>query len=282
MQPMYKFVGTLEAVQFLLKGSVKFTPIAELNDPSELVPNVITEAVLASLHHLRQRGYSEQDLIHLRRQERLLQRLAPRFHAISAPRTVEIANAIIRSRFYDNAPLLEDRLRALAREMSDKVGLLCLSLRSNSLPMGAHYANNAAGFAVQFRDLDSVFSGDESGVLFQPIAVRYEREKSGVTFGPQSHQSLFFAKFQDWEYEQEIRIVLPLDACRRESLPGRTLYLYDIPRHCVARVILGWNTAPKAVGTLRRQISTLNPDVEIHQARFVRGSIELSDITPSN
>ena len=84
---LYKFVPESNVVSFLLRGIVKFTPIRELNDPSELVPTVNIDAVRESLAQLRQRGYTDDDLIHLRRQGALLQRLAPSRQAVQMPRT---------------------------------------------------------------------------------------------------------------------------------------------------------------------------------------------------
>jgi hypothetical protein len=110
------------------------------------------------------------------------------------------------------------------------------------------------------------------------IAVRYERERFGVTFDPQSHEALFFSKFQDWSYEQEVRIVMPLNGCRRELVNGKPLYVYDLPTSCIARVILGWNMVPGKPEIVRSHVRKTNPAVEIVQARFVQGRVELASI----
>jgi hypothetical protein len=82
MASYFKFIADPNAVQFILKGSVKFTPIPELNDPSELTPNVILREVLKSLARLRKDGYTANDMLNLCRQENLLQRLAPQSQII--------------------------------------------------------------------------------------------------------------------------------------------------------------------------------------------------------
>lgn len=274
---LYKFIADPTALRFLLKGAVRITPISELNDPSELSPSLSVGAVQASLARLRRDGYSERDLIHLRRQEHVLRHLAPRFLVVQVPRSPDDATRIIRSHFYDSVATLERLLNDAAREISSKVGLFCLSLRYDSLPMWAHYARNAAGLVIEFRDLEKVFSGDETGVLWQPVAVRYARERSGMTFEPQSHESLFFEKFQDWSYEQEVRVVVPLADCRLESLGSKSVYLYDIPSERIARVILGWNMSAEDVDGSRKLVSELNPAVGVLHARFVRGRVELED-----
>jgi Protein of unknown function (DUF2971) len=270
---LYKFIANPDDVQYILAGEIKFTPIRELNDPSELQPNVIPEDVRESLSRLRNDGYSDDDISDLHQQEQLLQRLAPSFLAIGAPATKEQATAIIRSSFYDNLPALERILARTAEEISLKIGVLCLTRRNDSLPMWAHYAAGATGLVVEFRNLDDVFRGDETGVLSQPTAVRYEREQLGISFDPRSHRSLFFSKFPDWSYEEEVRVVLPLSDCRQTKNSASRLHIYDVPKEHVARVILGWRAAPSIVDKVTAFVRSINPDVEVVQMQMRKGRL---------
>ena len=82
-------------------------------------------------------------------------------------------------------PLLFERLLSkLYRDIASNVGLFCLSRRFDSLPMWAHYAVNATGFAVEFTDLESEFT-----VMLQAFyanrEVTYAQEIEGVTFDPE-------------------------------------------------------------------------------------------------
>ena len=133
MGSLYKFVADARAVPFLLRGLIKLTPPAELNDPSELTSNVIRDEVLKSRDRLRRDGYSEEDLINLRCQERLFQQLAPQFQVVTVPATPEQATALIWSSFYDKTSTLERLLNATVLEMSTKVGIFCVSRRYDSL-----------------------------------------------------------------------------------------------------------------------------------------------------
>jgi hypothetical protein len=277
MPTLYKFIGKSDDVRFLLQGCVKFTSIPELNDPSELLPNVVPQDVRASLQRLRQKGYSDEDMVHLRHQEKLLQRLAPRSLAIPAPKTKEAATRIIRSAFYDDLPLLQHRLEETAETISSKVGIFCLTKRNDSLPMWAHYAQNATGLVVGFRELCDIFRGDDTGILYRPISVRYERERLGVTFDPRTHESLFFAKFQDWSYEQEVRVVLPLADCRQAMNGGRQLHLFDIAPRQIAQVILGWRMTALDVDNVTSLVRCINPSVEVIQARIEKGQARPGD-----
>ena len=275
MPPLYKYISDPAAVRFLVQGTAKFTPIPQLNDPSELLPSVIPDEVLRSLTYLREHGYSDDDMVHLRKEENLLRRLAPLYKAIDTPVSKEMATAIIRSPFYDSTPLLYQLLNGVAQEMSSKVGLFCLTERYDSLPMWAHYAANATGAVLEFQHLEDAFPGDDTGVLYEPIAVRYERERLGVTFDPRSHESIFFSKFQDWSYEQEVRVVLPLADCRQERLGDKLFYLFDIPPTCIARVILGWNMAPPVAEMVRASVRDLNSDVNVIQASLRLGRVHV-------
>ena len=55
---LFKFVGSQSAVRAMARGSLKFTPVFELNDPSELVPMMNRDSVAISLAVLRQHGYT--------------------------------------------------------------------------------------------------------------------------------------------------------------------------------------------------------------------------------
>ena len=161
--------------------------------------------------------------------------------------------------------------------IASRVGIFCLSKRFDSLPMWAHYANNAAGLAIEFADLDSSFEGDATGVLREPREVVYESEIEGVTFDPRSHESLFFSKYSDWSYEQEVRVVLPLSECRVMATGSSSLYLFDVPRTCVRRVILGWNVQPTMANAVRAAVAVANPRVAVVHAQFRRGRVTLAE-----
>ena len=103
----------------------------------------------------------------------------------------------------------------------------------------------------------------------------YERELHGVTFDPRSHESIFFSKFQDWGYEKEIRVVLPLSKCQIHSNGSKPLYLYELPRSCVRQIIIGWHADPKTIRIIETYVRELGHEVEIVLARIARGRVEL-------
>lgn len=143
--------------------------------------------------------------------------------------------------------------------------------------MWAHYAANARGLAIEFKNLEQVFTGDDTGVLRQITPVTYQRESFGVTFDPQSHRSLFFAKFEDWRYEQEVRVVLPLCECKEHTMAAVQLYTYQIPKSCISRVLLGWNMSNKNKDAVNWQVQKDNPTVTVSHARFSKERVSIVD-----
>ena len=276
MGPLYKFIGDPPDAEFILKGSLKFTPIPELNDPSELLPRVVRTDIGTSLLRFQREGYGDDDLQYLRQQGNLLRKFIPLFKLVPLPQTKEDANNILKlgGQF---AGMLYESLVALleeaAQEISSKVGLLCLTRRCDSLPMWAYYAKNASGVAVEFHGLDEAFSGDETGVLKQPVAVRYERGTVGVTFDPRSHETLFFSKFDDWRHEQEIRVIMPLEDCHRISIGERNLHVFEVPRKHVSRVIIGWRATADHCSEVIELVKSNNPNVRVVKARVENGQV---------
>ncbi|WP_444914525.1 DUF2971 domain-containing protein [Microbulbifer sp. TRSA007] len=271
----YKYISDWRALPYLLKGSIKFTPISELNDPSELTSNIIREDVMASLDRLRERGYSDEDLHCLQQQGVLLSKLSPGSQAVPTPKTKEQATQLIRSSFYERVDLLETLLENTTNEISSKVGIFCVSKRFDSLPMWAHYANNANGLVVEFKNLDSIFTGDDTGILNQLVDVKYEREFYGVTFDPRSHEALFFYKFSDWSYEKEVRVVLPLASCSSSKFENHTIYTMNIPVTCISRVFLGWNMKGSEIDKARDVVNTNESKISLSSTKFNKGKITI-------
>lgn len=160
--------------------------------------------------------------------------------------------------------------------IADKIGLFCASTHYNSLPMRAHYAQNASGLVIEFKELDKIFSSNETGILNRLISVEYEKENHHLTFDPKSYESLFSSKFKDWSYEREVRVLLPLSECHTSQIGSNSIWLYDIPITCVNRIILGWKMNSDHVSKIKKYAKLKNSTIEIVKAEFIHGSIQLS------
>jgi hypothetical protein len=138
MRTLYKFVSSQAAVRAIARGSLKFTKIAELNDPSELVPHMNREAVRASLVAVRRTGYTPAQFEWLGCQEALLRLLSPETHVLSRPSTIELANRTLAWAVYDDLDFMEEQLLRTISLIRSRVGVLSLTERFDSLPMWAH------------------------------------------------------------------------------------------------------------------------------------------------
>jgi hypothetical protein len=144
------------------------------------------------------------------------------------------------------------------------------------LPLWAHYADMAKGFAVEYRDLRLEFPGDDTGVLNELVPIRYSRDRLGVTFDTKSHESIFFSKFQDWSYEREIRVVVPLMDCQQIEVDGCEIYCRYLPAKHVARIICGWKMPDCKRQTIVDEVLRTNPDVEVCTTKIVEGEVKIN------
>ncbi len=291
---LYKYIDDPDCVQSILNGELKFSPIADLNDPSELTPVMVKEEVEKSRERILKVGYTDEDILNIYKQANLLKRLAPEFPVLSAPITKEKANEMIRSSKNGDTALLRSILDGVVEASRETVGIFCLSRRKDCLPMWAHYAKNASGLLVKFRNLDKIFTGDDTGILHKPLRVDYDRDNSsGVTFETNSHKTIFFSKFPDWKYEEEVRVVIPLKECRavkkflkkekycKEREKDKQLYLYEIPKTHIYSIIYGWNMSSEKKKKIYAHIQKINSNVKVTEARIVSGRIRIHDYPPA-
>jgi hypothetical protein len=134
---LFKFVVSKSAVLSMARGSLKFTPLDELNDPSELTPVVERAAVRSSLELLRTNGLTQDQHDWLGRQGATLDLLAPQEKVLNAPKTLAAANRMLSISTYDNLDYMERKLFASIESIRARVGILSLSERYDSLPMWA-------------------------------------------------------------------------------------------------------------------------------------------------
>lgn len=271
---LYKFVSSRDAVVNLAAGRLKFSPIAELNDPSELLPTFRERAFFDSLKAIRKTGFSEDQFRWLGHQDATLRKLAPNMQAVLLPPNRQAADELIRSAaVYENAEYMKRTFARAVELIRGSVGILCLTERYGSLPMWAHYASMAKGFVVRFDGLETCFSGDETGSLNALKAVRYVDAFEGMTYDPSSQDSLFFSKHSDWAYEREWRVVRALADCTS----SRSLYLYEIdPRH-VTEIICGWNVPKDDIDAL---LAVLPARIALTGALIGDGQVTLQPIRP--
>lgn len=272
---LYKYISNPLALKSIVSGNIKFSTLSSLNDPTELLAKIIESDLTKSLHRLRKDGYTADDIIDLKKQEELFKILSPKTMVIPAPKSIDSANQIIRSSVYDNINYLRTAFEKTIEIMSERCGIFCVSSRYNSLPMWAHYADNAKGFVIEFDGLDKFFSGDETGILNKLDNVNYKLKRSGVTFESGSYKSLFFEKDKDWEYEHEKRVITNLSSCNELDIGSETIYIKTIPKENISKVIFGWKREQNEVKILSNEINSINKNLEFSIANVSDGIINI-------
>lgn len=168
-------------------ASIWFSPPSQLNDPYECRPwfsfNGTSNDVVEALARI------------LRKNNQLL--------------TVDNAKALAVSIVLEgrhNDPATWERLRNDVIAMLGRhIGLFCMTEQSDSILMWSHYAQNHAGYCLEFEATDA------TPVFGEAQKVTYSNDYPRVDFftTPPEDQvdRIFLTKFADWGYEHEWRIV---------------------------------------------------------------------------
>ncbi|MBE4602019.1 DUF2971 domain-containing protein [Vibrio navarrensis] len=133
------------------------------------------------------------------------------------------------------------------------VGVLCFASKNDNLLMWAHYANNHSGICIEFDRSAEFFNGQykdatefmgkKSKDHYQNIGVirhveyQIERptylEPSELEYDTES----WFIKSPEWKYEEEQRLLLPLELA--EKIPGLNIPFYAVEPRIIKSITLG-------------------------------------------
>ena len=139
------------------------------------------------------------------------------------------------------------------------VGVLCFASIEDNLLMWAHYANNHAGICIEFDRNADFFNGkyknatklfdktigDHYNNIGELRKVDYELERptyiepSELEYDTES----WFVKSPEWKYEEEERLLLPLDLAQK--IPGMDVPFYSVDPKIIKSIILGCQMAVK-------------------------------------
>lgn len=301
----YKFVkddAEHKVVKSFCQGKLKFSRIPDLNDSSEEFVTTNLQEYRLTLKKILNNEYATEngniqrqaDIDTLKKHIKLVNKIYPSLALEEnviirlLERLPELAqgkgllNILQRGVVLPNGlnfemmfNLLTNLLKELHQSILSKVGIFCVSECVDFIPMWAHYADNAQGFAVEFKDLDNYFNGDngETDVFHVLKPVEYSGGcRPAVPLEPSNLDEIFFSKLDHWEYEREYRVVELLSSCKIDCKGN---YLYEMQRQCVSRIIVGW----KCTDDRFEEIKKVCGDIEVTRARLNNyGNIELDGL----
>ena len=128
-------------------------------------------------------------------------------------------------------------------DISECLGVLCLSRKETSILMWGHYCDSHRGMVIGFDDSNEMFkraSGlrpvnyEEKRVEFDMTAARSSEETRAL------NERIIFTKNREWSYEEEVRQVFHLRDLRKDKLcNGKDGYFCPIPPEAIVCVYLG-------------------------------------------
>jgi hypothetical protein len=177
--------------------------------------------------------------------------------------------------------------RVVQKAISEHLGIVCFTDRPDSLLMWSHYAEGHRGFVYGFDPRHPFFQPEEgSDRLFRKVA--YSRRRPRVVlsdarapsdvFSERVAHEFLFTKSEEWAYESEWRLVLPVDP--DESVDGEPHV--RLPEGLLTTIVVGSRASEED----RARVAELTADeffrdVEVLQAS-VSGEEFRIDLAPLN
>ncbi|WP_310441530.1 DUF2971 domain-containing protein [Sulfurimonas sp.] len=134
----------------------------------------------------------------------------------------------------------------LVSNLSNGIGILCLSAKKDNLLMWAHYAEEHRGIVIEFDQEHEFFykpkSSKKIGLLFGLEEVNYVDTRPSIESEEWLNKETFFTKGKHWYYEEEYRMVLLLDESNNQNK-----YNIKFPNQLLKSVYIGVRTSKESI-----------------------------------
>jgi len=259
-EKLYKYIPS-SRVDILQNLTMRFTQPSALNDPFEfnlLFSEVLsTEQLQEYYERVDKHELSMEVISSLPDEQKALLALLPSEQVLQV--LEQFTSMIFNSeKIYDIhrehiAPLTPKLKKGIYEGLNKTIGILSLSATPVSPPMWANYAENSTGFVLEFDTAHSFFNGRRSDKdeFYHLREVIYADREPSATMMDMPFDT-FVLKSRSWEYEQEWRMLLPLDtACKKFTTPtGDDVSLFSFPATSISKIIIGLNTKDQAIREL--------------------------------
>lgn len=212
---LFKYV-TIDTLLRILSGGIRFTQSGAFNDPFELLPEICMPADQAE----RQVTIS--------------------FDIAAQRRNPPVGEVPENPEGYNCCDITS---RNILKELNQSIGILCLSKVGDSLLMWSHYADQYAGAAIEFDGSAEFFNGQID------IEYRSHRPKKDISSylneGVPVPLAELCVKSDQWQYEEEVRIIRNLADCTNigNSHRGFPVCTQKVPQDCIRQIVLGERTS---------------------------------------
>ena len=207
---LYKYV-TFEGLRRMLAGTVRFTQPSGFNDPFELLPEVVMPLAEPN------------------------RRINVQFDLFGKRREPPVGEVDV---IPDGQGSGDPTSRDIVQQLNNIIGFLCLSKNAESLLMWSHYAEQYAGAVIEFDAAHDFFA--------HPITIEYRSRRPRklldvyLTNEPIPLSELC-VKSEQWDYEEEVRIVRHLNECKEvgKDVRGFPVFTQDLPIEAIKTITLG-------------------------------------------
>jgi DUF2971 family protein len=252
---LYKYLSP-SRVSVLRELGIRFTPPTEFNDPFEVVPNVATVLPPSSTDEYladfapQARQYFEEAL------DKELAAYGLPVELKSLLTYPSLGHDVVRV-MARVLPFVTDEMRpTFGRRMQErfgkKFGILSLAESPANLLMWAHYGDSHKGFVIEFDAADKFFDQRQSPVdtlryvrkieysIDRPAITLFDPAEDDVAHAERMVAATLLTKGQDWSYEREWRLILPLDEPEAHPREVRgEVHLFPVAPSAITAVILG-------------------------------------------
>lgn len=226
---LYKYV-TIERIDVLQNGNIRFTQPAAFNDPFELFPyfeSISPEKDIEEYIGKHEWNEAEIDQMLEESWNKELKRypvkipfpLVKSFMKYGFDQHKPVIMEIFRNFMTMNSPQFRElAINTIAKSINDTFGILCLSEKADNILMWSHYSANNTGFVIEFDENNSFFDQrDKINEIRRHVKkVRYSNERPQITLLDPNLSNeeniekwikdFFWVKSSDWAYEKEWRI----------------------------------------------------------------------------
>ncbi|HYX72602.1 MAG TPA: DUF2971 domain-containing protein [Nitrososphaera sp.] len=255
---LYKYV-IAERIDILRNARIRFTQPSAFNDPFEMRPFIesFTKEIPTGLDRSQERASMEETYLDLKRG---MEKQSPEAYSLLCKMEKIVPSAIeeLLNMSFDQLVEMCERDEAkewfrtnFLREFNNRVGVLCLTEKCDNLLMWAHYTNNHQGFVIQFDENHPYFHisqglPNEYGYI-DLRKVQYSVERPNLaSLSELSNGKWYLCKGNEWEYEQEWRMLRRLDEAEQVIVQDEgNIYLFSLPPASVRGVILGCRMSEK-------------------------------------
>ncbi len=265
----------------LIDNLIRFTQPQELNDPFEIRPHI---SAVANDDNLNNFLLTDTDRIIRELYETDVYPKYPNipyeiFYAHCKKEAPKI-EALARHIFKNHIPTMANH--SFSKALNKSIGILSLTLKNNNLLMWAHYANSHKGFIVEFDSNNYFFNqtneskefyGKLKKVLYtqdRPLIQSFDEieKEEGKFF------NAFLTKSKEWEYEEEYRMLLPLNEASQTIRDE--IFLYKFPKQAISSIYLGANMTDANKSRIVELIKNAeNRHIKIFETKVASKTFEL-------